>query len=401
MARPEPVPPPRTVLSAAGLPIRLHVARRRRLRPRRRRIALFSSLIATALVALSSSSVAMQDIPALLGRSNIPPARRWLAFLTPMPVGAAYGAMIERPVEGPVVTAPSQIMMEPHLALVEPSIVSAPPFVQPAVNRLDKTDAADARVRPASIARLTAPSWSRRGALDDVLAMAAPTEGLSVLTPRALEKVVVAAVSVTASTARRVHPGKAADDLLVSAYANADDRSAIEAPFAALLAKPMGSLAIGKDGKPDHWWVTNPIPATARASSEQKCLATAIYFEARGEPVKGELAVAQVVINRLKNPVFPKTICGVVYQNQEIRDGCQFSFACDGTKKRITDMVSWRRAQELARRVVTRNDWWNRDIGSSTHYHATDIRPYWAHTMKKMERIGHHIFYKTYGGGWI
>ena len=411
MASRMPSPSSLTVLSPDGLPIILHVARRRRARPRRSRAAFFSTLIAGAVLALSSSTVAMQDIPGLLGR-DLPLAKRWLAFLAPTPAGATYGPMIDRPVDGPIYTERGAVTIEPRLALAETGITSAPAFAPPRVNRAGKGNAEIARIRPASVGRL-ASAWERPQALDGLLAMEIAPKELPVLAGRALEKPVVVAVApkpVAAPTVvlasitgagRTIHPGKASDDLVVSAYANAEDKSAIEAPFAALLAKPMGSLAIGKDGKLDHWWVNNPIPASARSKSELKCLATAIYFEARGEPMKGELAVAQVVINRLKNPAYPKTVCGVVYQNQEMRDACQFSFACDGIRKRITDMVSWRRAQEIARRVVTQNDWWNVDVGSSTHYHANYVKPRWARTMKKMDRIGHHIFYKTYGGGWI
>jgi spore germination cell wall hydrolase CwlJ-like protein len=150
-----------------------------------------------------------------------------------------------------------------------------------------------------------------------------------------------------------------------------------------------------------HAWVNDPIPASARSKPEMKCLATAIYFEARGEPQKGQLAVAQVVLNRLKNPAYPKSICGVVYQNKNMRNRCQFSFACDGIKDRITDAGSWNQAQSLAKKVLADNrTLFLADVGTSTHYHANYVRPRWARHMKKMEKIGRHIFYKTYNGGW-
>jgi spore germination cell wall hydrolase CwlJ-like protein len=84
-----------------------------------------------------------------------------------------------------------------------------------------------------------------------------------------------------------------------------------------------------------------------------------------------------------------------------MRNACQFSFACDGIPDRITDATSWARAQVLAKRVLFEDNWWNADVGSSTHYHANYVKPRWARTMKKMQKVGHHIFYKTYGGGWI
>jgi spore germination cell wall hydrolase CwlJ-like protein len=161
----------------------------------------------------------------------------------------------------------------------------------------------------------------------------------------------------------------------------------------------MGVLVPNVDA--NHAWVNNPLPASVHSPGEIKCLATAIYFEARGESEKGQLAVAQVVLNRLKNPAYPKTICGVVYQNRWIRNGCQFSFACDGRSQRITEPGPWKTAQDLATKVVNdENGTFLADIGTATHYHAVYVRPFWARWMKKADKIGNHIFYKTYGGGW-
>ena len=191
---------------------------------------------------------------------------------------------------------------------------------------------------------------------------------------------------------------------IVTAYAATDNLDTTKAPFDALLAKPkprpdMGILVPNVDA--NHAWVNNPLPASARSPGEIKCLATAIFFEARGEPEKGQLAVAQVVLNRLKNPAYPKTICGVVYQNRWIRNGCQFSFACDGTAHRIDEPGPWKEAETLATKVVNdESGEFLADIGTATHYHAVYVRPYWARWMKKADKIGNHIFYKTYGGGW-
>lgn len=187
-------------------------------------------------------------------------------------------------------------------------------------------------------------------------------------------------------------------DTAVSAYANPDDTAAVEAPFQALLGQPARP---GPDPTNDHWWVANPIPVNARSATEQKCLADAIYFEARGEPAQGQLAVAQVVINRLKNPAYPNTICGVVYQNRQMRNRCQFSFACDGIRDVVHDRGAWAQAQEIARKVVYGEAEYLTEVGSATHYHATYVRPRWARSMIRMKRIGHHVFYKTYGGGWM
>ena len=117
--------------------------------------------------------------------------------------------------------------------------------------------------------------------------------------------------------------------------------------------------------------------------------------------MRGQIAVAQVVLNRLKNPAYPSTICSGVYQNRNVRDGCQFSFACDGIPDRITDRRSWAESQNLATKIVNDEQaMFLPDVGAATHYHASYVRPRWARTMKKVDKIGRHIFYKTLYGGW-
>ena len=177
----------------------------------------------------------------------------------------------------------------------------------------------------------------------------------------------------------------------------------IEAPFRALinpLARPETDLN-GPDPITDHDWVANPIPASARTASQVRCMAEAVYFEARSEPVRGQMAVAQVVINRLKNPTYPGTVCGVVYQNQHMRNACQFSFACDGIREVINDRDAWVIAEEIARASLNGEAIWLEEVGAATHYHATYVRPSWAPQMQRMALIGVHVFYRTYGGGWI
>ena len=149
----------------------------------------------------------------------------------------------------------------------------------------------------------------------------------------------------------------------------------------------------------EHSWAKKRISKATLSRNEQTCLANAVYFEARGESVKGQIAVAQVVINRVKNPAYPRTICGVVYQNKKWRNRCQFSFACDGIRDRISNKRLYKQAKQIARDVTTGKKWL-KAVGDSTHYHATYVRPRWARTMKRKTKIGLHIFYRTYGGGW-
>ena len=184
------------------------------------------------------------------------------------------------------------------------------------------------------------------------------------------------------------------------AYAAPEDDTDREAPFDAVIAE-RGTIVLDPNVKATHAWVNNALPQRAHSHKEMKCLADAIYFEARGEPELGRIAVAQVVLNRLKNPAYPDSICGVVYQNKHRRNRCQFSFACDGVRERITSKGAWAEAQALAKRVMEdEKTLFIKDVGASTHYHATYVRPRWARHMTKKEKIGRHIFYQTHRGGW-
>jgi spore germination cell wall hydrolase CwlJ-like protein len=130
---------------------------------------------------------------------------------------------------------------------------------------------------------------------------------------------------------------------------------------------------------------------------EQRCLAEAIYFEARSESDEGRAAVAQVVLNRVKSGLYPDTVCGTVYQNRNRYLACQFTFACEGKSLRITEPESWRSAVRIAREVFEGTTYLA-EVGASTHYHANYVRPYWAKKLKKMDVIGRHVFYKLRPG---
>lgn len=131
-------------------------------------------------------------------------------------------------------------------------------------------------------------------------------------------------------------------------------------------------------------------------SRQRRCLATAIYFEARGEPIQGQLAVAQVVMNRVRSETYPDTICGVVFQGQWRRRGCQFSFTCDGIADVPRNQTTWELAQRLAARV-TDGKVWLAEVGHATHYHATYVRPRWRRQLNRIKKIGRHIFYRKPG----
>ena len=170
-------------------------------------------------------------------------------------------------------------------------------------------------------------------------------------------------------------------------------------PGEAIAAALVAGLRVAESAAEQHDWMSNPLPASVHTAKEQKCLAEGIYFEARGESEAGQAAVAQVILNRVKNPTYPNSICGVVYQNKSWRNRCQFSFACDGIKDRIRSAEAWTTAVRIARDVTDGKIWLD-DVGDSTHYHANYVRPRWARAMRKMEKVGAHIFYRTRFGGW-
>jgi spore germination cell wall hydrolase CwlJ-like protein len=136
----------------------------------------------------------------------------------------------------------------------------------------------------------------------------------------------------------------------------------------------------------------------AASAKHEKCLAEAVYFEARGEPVRGQMAVAQVIINRVFSGYYPNDICGVVYQNAHRHLRCQFTFACDGRPERVDEPAAWELAQHIARDALDGNFWLN-DVGKATHYHARGVHPRWVRKMRKLDRIGVHTFYRPRNWG--
>lgn len=125
---------------------------------------------------------------------------------------------------------------------------------------------------------------------------------------------------------------------------------------------------------------------------QYKCLAQAIYFEARSEPFEGQVAVAYVILNRVKDRRFPGSVCQVVFQNEHRRHSCQFSFACDGLSDNPYEMEAWNTARRVASGVLANHtgDFTNH----STHYHANYVKPFWANHLQPTLQVGQHIFYR-------
>lgn len=198
-----------------------------------------------------------------------------------------------------------------------------------------------------------------------------------------------------------VDPSGAATDAALSFAAT---RTSIEAPFA---------LVLGEEGTAEdtaapqhaaiparqHWWSDRPLPQDISSEASLRCLAEVIYFEAANESERAKRAVAQVVVNRVKNPAYPDDVCGVVYQNSDEPGRCQFLFACDGTDDAITRPDVFAEAERIAGEYAAGTAWLD-DIGAATHYHGRGSTPSWARLMVKAGDIGHLTFYITRDGGW-
>ncbi|MFT3689780.1 cell wall hydrolase [Paenirhodobacter sp.] len=181
-------------------------------------------------------------------------------------------------------------------------------------------------------------------------------------------------------------PGMAAEAGLVSLLGQerAGLGSVPSARMSAIVAAP-------KDGQPRRltagWLDAQP---TVRNDAQVQCLATAVYHEARGEPLAGQQAVAEVILNRVDDAAFPKTVCGVV--NQRSGRGCQFSYVCDGRSDKPSNMAAYRQAQKIARAML---DGQPRTLtDGATYFHTTAVKPSWSRRFERTAKIGAHLFYR-------
>jgi hypothetical protein len=141
-------------------------------------------------------------------------------------------------------------------------------------------------------------------------------------------------------------------------------------------------------GKPNYAALIDPKDG----ARQMRCLAEAIYFESRSEPEDGQAAVAQVVLNRVRSGIYPTTVCGVVYQDRNRPFACQFTFACEGKSLRIEEPGPWAVATRIAQEVVSGANY-NPKVGEAVNYHANYVSPFWVGYLRKVDRIGAHIFY--------
>jgi spore germination cell wall hydrolase CwlJ-like protein len=150
----------------------------------------------------------------------------------------------------------------------------------------------------------------------------------------------------------------------------------------------------GGDGEKIKSGIFGALSEDEFRAREFRCMATAVYFEARGESIQGQTAVGQVIMTRVRSDYYPNTICGVVYQGQWNRNACQFSFACDGKTDAPKNQKQWETALDIARKVIA-GQAYVKEVGDATHYHATYVSPRWRKMMNRVTRVGVHIFYKA------
>ena len=147
-------------------------------------------------------------------------------------------------------------------------------------------------------------------------------------------------------------------------------------------------------------WAATPFVLHTSSIAERKlavnCLAAAVYYEAGTEPLAGQRAVAQVVLNRVRDPRFPASVCGVVFQGARRHTGCQFSFVCDGSyRRRQPGAPQLARARSVAEQALAGQV--AAEVGTATHYHTSRVHPAWERRLVQVNRVGAHIFYRRPG----
>jgi spore germination cell wall hydrolase CwlJ-like protein len=370
-------------------------------------------VIGAAIYLLSPTVTAYQDMASMLSGSESGQGR-WTSYLEKSPAGSIQKANMSFVDEKAITSSiPASGINAPGIG---PIVINGSQKAPGATPDEDRINRAEKQGRIVAISKKAPPkAFSAGSILQRQSMLLRPTHGVEVEMAFAKPKIAGKEIEIALAFHNRA-PEKLEQDLppmlaslvtnnqpdiLALGYAPASPDYSKTSPFDTILNEPKtAGRFIPQLGAGDHDWLATPLPPVVFSKEEQKCLATAIYFEARSESVKGQAAVAQVILNRVRNPAYPKTICKVVYQNDDWINRCQFSFACEGRKLNVTEPKQWKVAQEVAM-AVTSGRIFLPEIGSATHYHAVYVRAMWAHTMKRIDKIGQHIFYRTYGGGWI
>jgi hypothetical protein len=424
--------------------------KRRRLTPRRRRLAQIG--LGALIMTLLPNAIGFQDLGALLARQ---PAvtERVRARLIASPFGTIHAAMfsLPRPIGTMIPPPPVYALANFDPADITGSIGAQPlgdpmaPLQFPTVNRKTKGDSMISRARaplpPLPPAAAPAPQDQASATAGKTAARFEPYTEYELPQAQAYEHeqdtaevdvdLPYADIPPAHLTAVAPKGGVAKDDrrmLFFGADPIAPGQEAI-APWApgqapiVLASRATGDIDIkqsallppepgepkagesiatkgevtGIDAHPRSPADRLSLRGPARAKAE-KCLANAVYFESRDEPVRAQIAVAQVVMNRVFSPFYPNDVCGVVYQNSHRHLACQFTFACDGKPDIVTEPDAWDRAKRIARDMLD-GKLWMPEVAKSTHYHDWWAHPNWIREMKKMDRLGGLLFYRPRNWG--
>jgi spore germination cell wall hydrolase CwlJ-like protein len=404
---------------------------------------------ALAVFALLPNSIGSQDLGALLARQ---PAvtERAREHLIASPFGTIHAAMfnLPRPVGTAIPHPPVYALANFDPTAVATSIGSQylgdpnAPLRFPTVNRRDKRDSLTARARAPlpPLPPLLPIAPVPEAQVDNVLSKDAPrfdpysqyefatapddgpargndlpsagrvpgAKGQLAPAGRATEKAkdasrVFFGADPLAPEQETISPWAAGEAPVVMALGDPDIKQSALVPAAPGAATKSGESVANKgevtgiDKRPRSPAERLALAGAARAKAE-KCLANAVYFEARDEPVRAQIAVAQVVLNRVFSPFYPNDVCGVVYQNVHRRLACQFTFACDGIPDVVTEPSAWARAQRIAHDILD-GKLWMPDVAKSTHYHDDWAHPNWVGEMRRMDKLGGLIFYRPRNWG--
>jgi spore germination cell wall hydrolase CwlJ-like protein len=379
--------------------------------------------------ALVPTPVAYQDLGALLARQPGVMARA-RAYLIASPFGTIHAAMfsLPRPVGTAIPHPPLYALADfdpAHAArMIGRELLGDPrgPLQFPTVNRRDKRDSFISRgrapmppmppllsVQPEPALQAEAPLHAKEaeGRFDPYADydFAAPVDEPPAAEPAGKQKdetrVYFGAVPL-AGAKEALKPWTKGQAPVVETPAGDLKLAAVAPGESAASAKGGESIAekgvvTGPAQRPQSPAERLALTAKARAKAE-KCLANAVYFEARGEPVRGQIAVAQVVMNRVFSPFYPNNVCGVVYQNANRHLACQFTFACDGVPDVVTEPDAWLRAKRIAHDMLD-GKLWLPEVAKATHYHAYWVHPDWVSEMNKIYRLGVHTFYRPRAWG--
>jgi spore germination cell wall hydrolase CwlJ-like protein len=328
---------------------------------------------------------------------------------------------VDRTLKGDrLIAASPEVAPEPAAPAQDPSTSNA--SVMGAKSAAAVPSPARAPLDPELQAALSAPPLSQYDVsmsleaqpLDDL--KAAPDAGTSVLDPAPTRdgfSVKTASLffgssslGASAESMERWQPG---EEPLVVLPGGPDPDLKVTASLPSIADEPAKTIESGESVAPkgevnaDNTRAKSPaerlglLDEKSRAKSE-KCLTEAIYFEARGEAVRGQIAVAQVVMNRTFSGFYPNTVCGVVYQNKNHHLACQFTFACDNVADVVREPDMWDRAKKIAKAMLD-GELWLPEVDKSTHYHAYWVHPSWVAEMKKMYKFGVHTFYRPRAWG--